>query len=280
MKSLLNLKRILRWFFSSIRLDLSLKRLVPVKFHGCLFLPLPGDHVFRAMQSGKGYEENEIAFLKTFLDHNYTMWDIGANFGLYTVLGAHRLKNSGTILAIEPDPRNYIRLRINLLLNRFWHVRILRVALADSEAQDVDFTACSQGAYSSLKVAEVPGSLKHIRVRQITLDSLAASLDWPKVDLLKMDVEGAELLVLKGGASFFGKHPRPVLMCEFSDRRTIAFDYPASKIFQWLAEHEYVLFNLEQGGLLSPATIQESYNYDNLVAFPREKLSAFPFKVD
>lgn len=265
--------------FLRVRQKLSLQGLLPARLQGCLFLPLPDDHVFRALRSGKGFEEKELAFLNLFLGHGCCFWDVGANFGLYTVLGGHRLRNSGTVLAIEPDPRNYLRLRANVLLNRLWHVKTLQAALADCEAHDVDFTSCSQGAYSSLKVAEVPGSLHQIRVRQTTLDSLYASLNRPRVDLLKMDVEGAELLVLQGGANFFGNSPRPVVMCEFSDRRTVAFGYPARDVFLWLAEHDYVLFHIGQGGSITPAQIRESYDYENIVAFPRERRESYPLRV-
>ncbi len=255
----------------------SLKRYVPIRFHGCLFIPLQGDHVFDAMRNG--FESNEIAFIERYLSQGDTFWDIGANFGLYTLLGASRICDPLRILSIEPDPRNYLRLRLNLLLNKLWNVKTMQIAMSDHVESSVNFIMCSQGAYSALKVADVPGSLKSIHVRQTTIDSLADQLGWPEVNLLKMDVEGAELLVLNGGINFFSQHPRPLVMCEFSDRRTISFGYPASQIYQWLAERDYVWFEIKDGGRLSPVSAQGVYNYDNLVACPREKLGMLPVLV-
>jgi len=250
-----------------------LKQFIPVRFHGCLFLPLKDDHVYEAMKTELGFEENEIAFLNAFLSPGNIFWDVGANFGLYTLLSSRRIGNSGHILAIEPDPRNYTRLCVNLALNGLWRVKTRRLALGDRNAPCVEFISCSQGAYSGLKVGDVPGSIRHVRVRQTTLDTLAEKLGWPDVNLMKMDVEGAELLVLKGGERFFGHYPRPVVMCEFSDRRTIAFGYPALEIYEWLTQKDYVVFQITGSGCVTPMAVQNVYDYDNLVACPREKIS-------
>jgi len=256
-----------------------IRQFIPVRFHGCLFMPLQDDHVYEAMKRTLGFEENEIAFINAFLSPGKIFWDVGANFGLYTLLSSRRIGDSSHILAIEPDPRNYFRLYINLILNGLWRIKTRRLALGDHNAPFVDFISCSQGAYSGLKVADVPGSIRHVQVRQSTLDTLAEEMGWPEVSLLKMDVEGAELPVLKGGKRFFGHYPRPVLMCEFSDRRTIAFGYPALEIYEWLSQKDYVVFQITSSGNITPMTVQTVYDYDNLVACPREKIGLMKFHI-
>ena len=247
------------------------QNLLPFRFNGYWLAPITGDEIIQSIRAGRPFESNEITFVGSFLCPNQCFWDLGANFGLYTVLAAKRVGPTGSVLAVEPDPRNRFYLRANVLLNRQWHVTTLSVALGDSE-EEADFFSCTQGAYSGLKIAEVPGTIKKIKVEQTTLDKLAASQQWPPVDFLKMDVEGAELRVLNGGNKFFGEGPRPIVMCEFSDRRTIAFSYRASKIYDWLTVRKYHWFRLTDLNKLIAQPPREEYDYDNLIGCPGEKL--------
>jgi len=242
-----------------------------INFSGGRLLRIPGDEIFEAIQHDSLFEQAERNFVHKFLIQGHIFWDAGANFGLYTLIGARQVKRKGKVLAIEPDPRNRRRLWINILLNAFTNVKVLPAALGDHE-KEAEFLSCSEGAYSGLRVAKVPGVLKQIKVRQTTLDSVAAKFGWPQVDLLKMDVEGAEILVLQGGVEFFEIRPRPLVMCEFSDRRTIAFNYRAKEIYDWLADKGYLWFEFTENGKLKMAKPKEEYDYDNLVACPEEKL--------
>jgi FkbM family methyltransferase len=239
---------------------------------GCIFVPLPGDSLFQAIRRGTPFEANELRFIREFLQPGNVFWDIGANFGLHTNLAARKVGRKGCVLAIEPDPRNRLPLRLNVLLNCQGQIRILPLALGESKKQ-VEFVSCSQGAYSGLKVADVPGSLKKIKVQQSTLDLIAAEQGWRSVDFLKMDAEGAELLILNGGTEFFSSRPRPVLICEFSDQRTVAFGYQARQIYEWLANRQYLWFSLLGNGKIIAQPPKNVYEYDNLIACPVEKLN-------
>lgn len=212
--------------------------------------------------------------MRALLRRGQTFWDVGANFGLYTVIGAACVGRAGRVVALEPDPRNYRRLRLNLLLNMLMNVKARRVAVGEVDGVDVEFESCSQGAYSGLKVAKVPGQVQRIQVRQVTLDALAAAAGWPAVHLLKMDIEGAELLAFRGGKEFFSRRIRPIAMCEFSDRRTVAHAYPARELHAFLAQLGYQWFSIDNAGMLSRKAPQDYYDYENLVACPAEKLDS------
>lgn len=261
----------LRKPLSKIMSSLALMPIRPSLLNGVVLLALPGDHVFEGIRQGNSFEPQEINFIRDFLLPGQTFWDVGANFGLYTLLAASLVTREGTVLAIEPEPKNRQRLKMNVWLNHQPQVTILPYALGEYEGES-EFVSCAQGAYSGLKVAQVPGKIKKIRVQQSTLDVIADQKDWPKVDFLKMDVEGAELLVLRGGVKFFEKQVRPLVMAEFSDRRTIAFGHKAKEVYDWLWQREYRWFQLNVDGKLRPHTCLDIYDYDNLVACPTEKL--------
>lgn len=247
------------------------KRKLPFRHDALWWISVPGDEILDALYTGKPFEAREIMFIKSFLRPGQTFWDIGANFGLYTLIAARKVGRRGSVVAVEPDPKNRFRLRLNVLMNRQRQVTIVPAALGDRLAR-VDFMACSQGAYSGLKVTNVPGTLTRTEVRQTTLTALAEGWDWPVVDVLKMDVEGAELLVVNGGEKFFRERPRPVVMCEFSDRRTSAYGYAAREIYDWFAARGYLWFSIAAGGNLKAQPQKGVYDYDNLVACPVEQL--------
>ena len=244
--------------------------LVPLRAEGARWLRIPDDHVLYHLRRGS-YERQELNFFRSVLRPGDTVLDIGANFGLYAILAARLVGREGRVLAFEPDPANLRYLRLNMLLNRQPRIEVLPVALGDEEGE-TEFICVSQGAYSALKVAEVPGDTSAIRVRQATLDAIAASEQLNSVDFIKMDVEGAELLVLQGGEDFFRKVPRALVMCEFNDNRAAAYGHTSREVYRWLREREYRWFRLSQYARLVPQPDEATYEYTNLVACPAEKL--------
>jgi tRNA (mo5U34)-methyltransferase len=247
------------------------KRKLPFRYEDLWWISAPGDEILDALYTGKPFEAREIMFIKSFLKPGQSFWDLGANFGLYTLIAARKVGRRGSVVAVEPDPKNRFRLRLNVLMNLQRRVTVVSAALGDRLAR-VDFMACSQGAYSGLKVTNVPGTLTRTEVRQTTLTALAEGWEWPTVDMLKMDVEGAELLVVNGGEQLFRDRPRPVVMCEFSDRRTTAYGYAAREIYDWFAARGYLWFSITAGGQLKAQLQKGVYDYDNLVACPVEQL--------
>ncbi len=255
-----------------IRFPVDLRRLMPLYAKGCWWSPIYKDRVFDRLRQNKPFEEKELNFVQSFLQKGYSFWDIGANFGLYAVLAAKKIGPSGHVLAVEPDPQNIRRLNRNILIN---HIKVEIVPCALGECEELaEFCSCSEAAFSSLRVAKVPGTVRKIIVRKITLDGLAEQLGWPAVNLAKIDVEGAQLLVFRGGVRFFEIEPRPIVLAEFSDLRSIAFGYSSSRAYDWLAKRDYLWFAFDDAGKLIEQPPKASYGYDNLVGCPIEKLAS------
>ena len=126
------------------------------------------------------------------------VYDIGAHAGFYTLLSSRLVGPAGMVFAFEPSPLNLPHLRRHVELNRCANVRVLDCAISD-EAGEMGFDLA--GSYQG-RISE-GGSVK-VRVR--TIDELIASGEVRPAQLVKIDVEGAELKVLKGGEQFFRKH--------------------------------------------------------------------------
>lgn len=125
--------------------------------------------------------------------------DGGANVGILTLLAAQTVGPGGRVLACEPVPENLALLESNLRLNKFYWVDKYAVALGQ---QDGTATFASFGAANGLSsfAPAVYEGAEDLIVQVITLDSLVASLS-SRVALVKLDIEGSEVLALRSGSS-------------------------------------------------------------------------------
>ncbi|HET7489712.1 MAG TPA: FkbM family methyltransferase [Acidimicrobiales bacterium] len=159
-------------------------------------LALTGDAadagVLGAVQrSGGAYEPGLLALLARRLAPDAVALDVGANIGPVT-LAMSRLCPRGRVFALEPAPSNYAYLRANLAANRAGNVSAECLALYDTE-----------GRLSFAESADDPAG-SHVgegstSVDATTLDCFVAERGIARIDLVKMDVEGSELRVLRGG---------------------------------------------------------------------------------
>jgi len=123
--------------------------------------------------------------------------DIGANVGAHTLVMAETVGASGRVLALEPHPRICERLRANVALNGLGQVRVIEAALWDSEGE-AQLQGFARGAFQQgiSSLVEGPGQGEAHTVRTITAQTLATTHGLDRVDLVKIDAEGAEPAIL------------------------------------------------------------------------------------
>ena len=124
--------------------------------------------------------------------------DAGANIGVYTVLGARLVGPSGLVISIEMMPDTAQRLHSHIELNGLQNVVVVRAALSDEAGLTVKATV-QQGKYGQATISsDAPryGVGEEIEVVTTTLDSIARDVKRPR--MMKIDIEGAEFLALKG----------------------------------------------------------------------------------
>lgn len=150
------------------------------------------------------------------------MWcvDVGANYGYYTLLMAAGCGAAGRVVACEPNPilaKTY--LPQNLALNGFYQgVEICPKVVGNLDDQAVEFVL-NEGdfATSSLERWAYAHRSQTIQSPAITLDRLCA--DWPRLDLCKIDAEGAEGLVWEGMQQTLRRFPHTVVVLELHLQR-------------------------------------------------------------
>jgi FkbM family methyltransferase len=175
----------------------------------------PGDFAVGHTVARTGvYEPDVSATLREVLTEGATFVDAGANIGWFSLLAASLVGPAGKVLAIEPNPRNVALLRRSAEANGFANIEAVTVALADEPGAVALETDGSNGRV--IKVdgppdTPVPASFV---VATWPLDTVLSRAGVKRVDVMKIDVEGAEPLVLRGATEML-ERDRPVLISEF-----------------------------------------------------------------
>ncbi|MFL6478493.1 MAG: FkbM family methyltransferase [Nitrososphaera sp.] len=126
--------------------------------------------------------------------------DIGAHIGRYTITSSKRVGNTGKVVAIEADPDNFRILKRNIALNNLTNVLPLNYAVFSTRTRMKLYEQSASAKYNSLMLARAAKSRNYVEVNADTLDSILMQNGINQVNWIKIDVEGAELEVLKGSA--------------------------------------------------------------------------------
>jgi FkbM family methyltransferase len=217
------------------------------------------------------FETAEINFVQGYLKQGMTALDIGAHHGLYTLLASKRVGPSGKVFTFEPSPRERKQLVRNVRINFCSNVHIEPYALGKEPARDNLYVVeGGEDGCNSLRPPAVQSETRAVPVEVVTLDVIASKLGLTKVDFVKLDVEGAELDVLKGALGLLQTIPRPVLLVEVYDVRTRPWGYQAHEIVEFLDRLGYRWFKLLDNGSLRIVSSDLDVYDANLVALPTE----------
>lgn len=166
--------------------------------------------------------------------------DVGAHIGVDTLKLAHTVGPHGRVVAVEPNPLTVSELRENIRASGASNVTVAPVALADVEGELTLFDARKTGnsGASSLSARNAGDVGASYKVRARRLDDVVGELGLARVDVVKADVEGAELLVLRGGVDTLSRfHPRLVL--EVVPRQLENMGASVQELETFLAAHGY-----------------------------------------
>ncbi len=165
------------------------------------------------------YEPFETLLIERAIQPGMTVADIGANIGYYTLVMARHVGPKGQVIAFEPDPTNFRLLRRNIRMNCFSNVITEQAAVLDRDGKTTLFL--SNNNFGDHRVFDthdyeqfnkgIPRS--SIEVRAVTLDRCLNRLGKP-ADLIKMDIQGAEMLALPGMTKALS-NLNVLLFCEF-----------------------------------------------------------------
>ena len=160
------------------------------------------------------YEPDVSATVRQVLRTGQCFVDIGANIGWFSLLGASLVGPTGLVVAIEPNPRNVALLEHSAKENGFHNIEVVAVAVAETAGTVALETDGSNGRIIAIQGPPAQPVEASYVVAAYPLDTVLAGAGVGRVDAIKMDVEGAEPLVLRGAAATIARD-RPVLSTEF-----------------------------------------------------------------
>lgn len=208
-----------------------------------------GSYIGRFLDYRGMYEEGVIQKLASVLGPGMGFVDVGANIGLHSLVAAHRVGVSGRVLALEPQHLVYERLKANIALNNLSQVTALNLAAgaADSELTLHHLSEANDGlATLALSAGEKSGMEETVRV--VRLDGLIRSVFGDALpEVLKIDVEGAELEVLRGATKTFRQSRPNHVFVECIEHHLNRFNATSGMLIQWLLDAGFKVSGLKAG---------------------------------
>jgi len=228
------------------------------------------DHIEKQLFWYGSYEQREMEVLLQCIEPESIVVDAGANIGYVSLLAASVAVN-GRVWAIEPGQKALVLLKRNLAINPALPIDVLSIALGNDEKSCIYYPSSSDNrGMSGLTPAENHNGEEEL-VAMTTLDKVSNELQIYRIDVVKLDIEGAELLALQGMKHIL-KNNRPWLFVEIAKSNLARFAQEPQELLDYLTLYNYEAFQIVGKRLLKKSSfLPES----SLILFkPLEK--AFP----
>lgn len=200
----------------------------------------------------RGFSEPDTAdFLQRFLRPGMVMVDVGAHIGEYTLLAAQAVGKIGQVHAFEPQEPIFSILSCNIQLNALENVTLNEAIVSDCEGE-LEFEISQEPSMSSIRKHEIlDRQVKVIRVPSISLNTYWANRT-PKINLIKVDVEGAEKLVFQGATELMSlpSSDAPTWVFEYGPRAYADFNYQPGELLDFIRGYGYSIWQYNAPGHL------------------------------
>lgn len=197
----------------------------------------------------------ERALIARTVQPGMTAVDVGANIGFHTLTLARAVGASGRVHAIEPDPRNFRLLARAVGDAGCTQVRLHQAAALDRAGTTTLYVAAANRGDHRLYAADEARDT--VAVATIVLDALLAAE--PRVDFIKMDVQGAEADVVRGLRATLVRHPAVRILSELSPEMLERAGADAEQFFAPLRSAGFRLHVLARDGTPVPVTEDEAW---------------------
>ncbi len=193
------------------------------------------------------YEHEELTLQLKLIEDEYNILDIGGNYGWYAMEIAQK-RPKANIFCFEPIPRSFYFLNENIELNNLANIRAFNFGFSDSEGSMNFYFDPNLSVNASLANVSNNEKITNIICSVRKLDNFVKDQNM-NIDYIKCDVEGAELLVFKGGMDTIRKD-KPIIFAEMLRKWTAKFNYHPNDIITFLNDLGYSCFTLNHGQLL------------------------------
>jgi len=218
------------------------------------------------------YAGDQLVIIEHILTDDSVFLDVGANQGEFSVAAA-RMARRGKVIAFEPVAEYRDRLSENIKLNNFQNIEVIPVALGDKDGELPIYDSVegftdgtrNEGLTTLFSHSSRQHARETVRVRR--LDDVLNELSIPRVHVIKLDIEGAEWIALRGAQNTITRD-RPVLIVEISKDSCLAAGYKAETFVEWLRGLNYRLEKIIEGGKTIAISASSLDDFQNIIAYP------------
>ncbi len=189
------------------------------------------------------WEEYETELFKRNLRLGDTVIDVGANIGYHTLIAAEIVGNNGQVYAFEPDPKNFGILKRNVEVNGYKNVTLVNKALSNKNGVGKLFLS-EEDNHGDFRIFGSDDDRKSVDIELIKLDSFFGSRI-PKINVIKMDVQGAEALVFKGASRTLKSNKRLKVFTEFWPRALRQSGSSAKEYSDVLVKNRFKIYEID-----------------------------------
>lgn len=242
--------------------------------------PVVDNGVERALYYYGTYERGTLDIIGKILKQGDVFVDVGANIGLMSIYAGLKVGEKGSVYAFEPNPNTKSLLLENIHLNKIKNIKVEGLALSNEikDSKIYDRWDINRGGASLIKPSNPTQSYD---IHETTFSEYF-NLD-QEIKLIKIDVEGFELEVLKGAEAFIlnTKTP-PVLIIEFSSMRVNTFGEDTEPLYTYLKDlGKYRIFKSTRGKeriskLIEIKGKENLPKHDNIYCFTNEHIDDLP----
>ncbi|MCX4246891.1 FkbM family methyltransferase [Paraliomyxa miuraensis] len=170
--------------------------------------------------------------------------DVGANIGYYTLLAARLVGETGHVYAFEPEPEAFALLERNVALNGYDNVTLVDKALGREAGRLQLYLA--KNNRGDHRIYDPTGRRSSIDVDVIALDAYLDERGIERVNLLKVDTQGAECSILDGARRTIASHPELGIVMEFTPHSLAQLGDEPRRCLQTLVDTGYSLLDIEE----------------------------------
>lgn len=216
------------------------------------------------------YSRDIVLLLDKLLRPGMVVMDVGANIGEITLASARRVGKLGRVYAFEPMLTLNARLQEHVDSNHLSQVTTFCLGISDHVGRAEIYAANGEfhdGTNHTGLVTLYPSSVRGAAVGEIelqTLDQVASESDIQRVDLIKIDVEGAELPALKGATETIDRF-HPYFIIEIQNDTAKQAGYHARDILDFLSQQDYRFFTIGRKAKLTPLTADTLKPFQNVL---------------
>lgn len=187
------------------------------------------------------YEKYETNLFRRVVGEGMTLVDLGANMGYYTLLAAKLVGRKGKVFAFEPDPDNFSLLLKNIEANGYNNVIPVQKAVSNKTGTTKLFLC--QGNKADHRIYYSHDGRESITVDVTTLDTFFENERYP-IDVIKMDIQGAEMAALQGMTEIVLKNDSLKIITEFWPWGLQSFGFSPLEFLDKLIEYGFTLYTV------------------------------------